>query len=514
MNAAMTTARLLFLSFACLPFFERAAFAQGSKATEAHCVLNGRIVTGTGEIIEKGRIVIRDGRIERIDTEATAPPDTRLFDATGLTVYPGFVDSSVVAGIVPDALKNEGPARDPSAEASARMADIQRKGIRPDASASQLLDIPEDVANGRRRAGFALAFFQPPAATIGGRGALAELSGLGRRDVLLKSDVAMLAELRPAAGEGYPGSMMGAIAQFRQALLDADWYRKAWKAYRERPAAMKLPPTDPVLSSLDPILDQSMPVAFEASTATQIRRAIQIAEEFQLKPWIVGGVEAHKVATLLASKQIPVLLSLDFGTEPKDTASRPAESRERPGRGRAGQGDRPESSPAPASEPATQPAPAATPWPNPDAPSRDSFLERKRRYDERVANAVVLHRAGVRIAFTTRGLGNPNDIHAAIVKLTEKGLPVSDALAALTTTPAALFGASEIAGSLAAGRPAYLTVTQGGLGEKDTKVRALFVGSRRFDFDDDAPSSAPQQGPGGFRRRPRGEGDERQSDSK
>lgn len=495
-----TPPSLIFITLALTSIFAGAARAQGSKAVDVHCILNAKIDSGGGNtisnnIIEGVRIVIRDGRIESVDNNSEPPADARVFDAAGLTVYPGFVDSSVVAAIVPELLKNEGPARDATAEASARMQESHRKGIRPDASAVQLLDIPEDVANARRKAGFTLALFQPSAATLGGRAALADLSGAGRRDVLIKSDILMMAELRAAAGEGYPVSIMGAVATFRQAIYDADWYRKSWKAYREKPLLMKLPPVDPILASLEPVLDQAMPVAFEANTANQIRRALQLSEELQIRPWIVGGTEAWKVANILASKQIPVLLSLDFGIEPKDPAKKNDKKKA-------------ESAPAetrPATETrAAESKPASAPayeWPNPDEVPPELYLERKRKYDERVMNAVELVKAGVPVAFTTRGLANPNDIHGAIVKIVEKGFPRESVLPAMTTIPLALFGVGETAAGITVGCPAHITVMKGALGEKDTKIKTVFIGSKRFDLDDDGDAPASQ--PPGGRRRPR-----------
>lgn len=490
-KSRFTRALLLNLTFAAAA---PAAVLQGSRAPEVHCILHAKIVTGGGAIIENGRIVIRDGRIEIVDSGAAAPADARVIDATGLTVYPGFVDSSVVGGIVPLPIVNEGTPRDPSAEASARMQESHRKGIRPDASGITLLDIKDDLAGPRRQAGFTFAFFEPPAATIGGRGTLADLSAGARRDVIIRADAAMAAELRPGAGEGYPVSIMGAVATFRQAMLDADWYRKSWKSYSEHSKQMARPTTDVFLASLEPVLDGAMPVAFEASTPTQILRSLAIADEFHINPWIVGGREAWKCAAALANKKVPVLLSLEFGTEPKEP---PKNEQKRPPRAESRSAE---------SAPASQPAANDYKWPNPDAMSTKMRAERKRLYEEGVRNAVELVKSGVSVAFTTRGLRSPNDIHGALAKLIEQGLTREQALDSLTKIPAQLFGVSEILGKVEAGRAAYLIVAKGSLGDKEFKVQNVFIHKKRFDYEDDGGGATPASAPAGGRRRPR-EGD-------
>ncbi|MBI3818441.1 MAG: amidohydrolase family protein [Planctomycetes bacterium] len=487
-----------------------AAPRQGSRAPETHCILHAKIHNGDGNVIENGRVVVRDGRIEIVDSGAEAPPGARVIDGTGLMIYPGFIDGSVAAGIAPPAIVHEGPNRDPGAEASAKMQDSHRKGIRPDASGLNLLDITEEIAGGRRQAGFAAALFEPSAATIGGRAALADLSGGRRRDVLLRIDVAMAAELRPAPSEGYPVSAMGAVALFRQSLLDADWYQKSWKAWREHSKQMTVPATDEILASLEPVLDRAMPVAFEANTSTQILRALKAAEEFNIQPWIVGGAEAWKCTDALLAKRVPVLLSLDFGAEPKDPPA--ADTKKTPeSKPASAPASAPASGPASvsASAPASGPAAQSYKWPDPDEMSAKMRAERKRLYEEKVNNAVAVAKAGVPFLFTTRGLKSAIELHALIAKLVEKGLTREQALAALTTTPAELFGVSEILGKIETGRPAYLTITKGAPGDKEFKIRYVFIQKKRFDFDEEGASAAPASQPagGGGRRRPRADAD-------
>ena len=56
-------------------------------------ISNVRIIIGTGEVIEQGSIVIRDGRIASVARGAANAPGARAIDARGMTAMPGFIDA-------------------------------------------------------------------------------------------------------------------------------------------------------------------------------------------------------------------------------------------------------------------------------------------------------------------------------------------------------------------------------------------------------------------------------------
>src|SRR5690242_14061485 len=60
---------------------------------DTYAITNARIVTVSGPIIERGTVVIRNGLIAAAGDNVTAPPDARVIDGSGLTVYPGLIDS-------------------------------------------------------------------------------------------------------------------------------------------------------------------------------------------------------------------------------------------------------------------------------------------------------------------------------------------------------------------------------------------------------------------------------------
>jgi imidazolonepropionase-like amidohydrolase len=69
----------------CLP--AAAAFAQDLVIT------NGRILDGTGRVLDRGHVVVRDGKIASVSAGAPAASGARTIDAGGKTVMPGLVDA-------------------------------------------------------------------------------------------------------------------------------------------------------------------------------------------------------------------------------------------------------------------------------------------------------------------------------------------------------------------------------------------------------------------------------------
>ena len=56
-------------------------------------ITNARIIDGNGGVIERGAVVIEDGRIASVSPDAANRPGAQQIDAEGMTVMPGFIDA-------------------------------------------------------------------------------------------------------------------------------------------------------------------------------------------------------------------------------------------------------------------------------------------------------------------------------------------------------------------------------------------------------------------------------------
>src|SRR5690349_19016096 len=60
-----------------------------------HAFTGATLVLAPGKTIEHGVLVIRDGVVVAAGARAdvTVPPDARVWDVSGKTIYPGFIDA-------------------------------------------------------------------------------------------------------------------------------------------------------------------------------------------------------------------------------------------------------------------------------------------------------------------------------------------------------------------------------------------------------------------------------------
>ena len=225
---------------------------------------------------------------------------------------------------------------------------------------------------------------------------------------------------RPAGGSAYPNSLMGIIAFNRQAFLDAQWYQQA--EARAHSAA---------LEAMGPALAGQMPVAFRATTATEILRALDMARMFKLNPIITAARQVEPVTTRLKAANARVIYSLNFPVRPVSLAP-DADEPIRVLRDRA----------------ATPTAPAA------------------------------LDKAGVLFAFESDGLTDPKDFLKHAKSTVAGGLAKDAALRALTLNAAAMAGAADRLGSLDRGKIASIVVTEGELFDEKSVIKYVFVNGR------------------------------------
>ena len=80
------------LASVCLACLGHLAWAQG-LAAQGLVITNARILDGRGGSIDRGAVVVRDGKIVSVSTAAPAVAGARVIDAKGMTVMPGFIDA-------------------------------------------------------------------------------------------------------------------------------------------------------------------------------------------------------------------------------------------------------------------------------------------------------------------------------------------------------------------------------------------------------------------------------------
>lgn len=427
--------RFTFAIFAFLCF----CLSIQAQSSGAFAITNARIVTGTGAAIERGTIVVRDGLIEAVGENAKVPADARLFDGSGLTVYPGIFDANTSLGIPQRPATTPGQQQGPPQAAQQQQQQQSNSnfpnGLQPENAAFDLLRAGDAQFETQRNNGVTTALTVSRDGIFNGQSALINLSGDSVSAMVIKSPFAQHITFRTLPGGAYPSSLMGTFSAIRQMLLDAKRLSDWQKAYNANPRGMKRPDEDKSLESLFPVVEGKMPVVFNANSEIEIIRALDLAKEFNLKAIIAGGQEAWKVADRLKSQNVPVLLSLNF---PKRTAAASPEA---------------------------------------DAES----LETLRLRAETPKGAAKLAQAGVKFAFQSGGMQNYGDVWTNANKAIEGGLAKDAAIRAMTLSAAEIFGIENRLGSIEQGKIANLVVSRGDIFSKDKAITHVFVDGKLFE---------------------------------
>ena len=399
------------------------SFAYGgvrAQSPETYAIRNARIVTVTGAVIERGTVVVRDGKITAVGASAAVPSGAKIIDATGLSVYPGMIDSGTTLGL--EEIGSVSGGQD-TAEMGTNNADIH-VDIAINASSSHLAVT--------RVNGITTALTAPGGGLIAGRSALINLAGWNWKEMVVKSPIAMHINWPGGGGRGFGGgfgqqqaSADGRSAadrqidELKQILRDARAYADAKDARAKDPS---LPRQDVDLKKegLIPVVRGQVPMVVSAQMARDIRRAVEFADEMKVKIIISGGVEAHKVADLLKTKNIPVIVG-----------------------------------------------PVVRMPVNEDDP-----------YDWPFANAGLLSKAGVKIAFQTQSSAEARDLPYHAGMAAAFGLAREEALKAVTIYPAEIFGVADRLGSIDVGKIANLIVTDGDPLEILTQIKHLFINGK------------------------------------
>ena len=105
-------------------------------------------------------------------------------------------------------------------------------------------------------------------------------------------------------------------------------------------------------------------------------------------------------------------------------------------------------------------------------------------YDEIFANAGVLQKAGVLIAFETGSASSARDLPYEVGLAIAYGLGAEDGLKAITINPARIWGVEQDYGSVEVGKVANLIVSTGDPIDIRSQIRDVFVRGERMRFDD------------------------------
>jgi imidazolonepropionase-like amidohydrolase len=422
MKTAILASALIFAASAQASVFAQTASPGPSGASLApaktFAIVGGKLLTVTHGTIENGVVVMSGGKIVAVGAaESTkVPSDAEIFDAKGMTVYPGLFDSETHLGLTEvESDRNSNDLAETSDEISPQMRVA-------DAFHAETVRIPVERLNGITNAIVAPASED----SLVGQDAAIQLFGRDRDEMLLQRDIALAMNFegqvrRKANYDGpakFPTTRMGLATQIRQAFLDAQAY-EAERAAAAKPDHKGAPPKrDLKLEALLPYLHGEKPVVLGAYESYEVEVAMGIAKEFHLKVILNHVTHAQDILDEIASYHVPVIVGRIY-----------------------------------------------------------DFPRPNERYDAVFSLPAELQKRGVKIALATAGedMGGSRNLPYEAGYAVAYGLPYDEALKAITLNPAEMFGLGDKIGSLDVGKTANVVVANGDPLDVRTAVKQVFI---------------------------------------
>ena len=271
-----------------------AALLLGTSAT-AQTVA---IVNARTETAANETIVISGGRIVSVGT-GPAPAGAQVVDAAGKWVTPGLIGGFTRLGIVEIDAVEETDDADSAKSAFSAAIDIA-PGVNP-----RSVNIPINRIEGITAAVVAPT---PGRSVFTGQGAVITLGDTSAP--VLRPRAFQFVELGEKGAELSGGSRGSAFAEFRNGLAEAQDFIRNGARYRAaagpREALLNRADTE----ALVPVVEGRQPLLVHVERASDIEQVLALRGEFpRLRLIIVGATEGWVVAAKLAAAHVPVVAS-------------------------------------------------------------------------------------------------------------------------------------------------------------------------------------------------------------
>ena len=268
------------------------------------CIKNGTLHTAVSKETFIADILIDGGKIVKIGKGLSAD-GAEVIDATGLQVYPGFVEAHCHIGLDGYGIGYEGhdynELNDP---------------VTPQVQAIDGINPFDPCMKMAAKAGVT-CFATGPGSSNSIGGTVAAIKPVGTRvdNMIVKFPIAMKCAFGENPKRCYQkqgiSSRMTNAAKIREALNKAKVYKAKIEAAGDD--ASKLPAYDQKSEALIPVLNHEIPLKAHAHQANDIFTAIRIAKEFGVGLTLEHVTEGHMIVDELAKENLPLAVGPTFG---------------------------------------------------------------------------------------------------------------------------------------------------------------------------------------------------------
>jgi imidazolonepropionase-like amidohydrolase len=420
-----TASRVAALLLACGFAHDRAEASDetpGAPQDRPIALVGATIHPVVGKDVAEGTILFENGKISAVGKNVKLPPKTVVVDARGKHVYPGLFDADTDIGLV-------------EIKAARATVDYAETGqINPSVRARAAFNPDSEWIPVTRANGVLTAVTAPQGGLLCGLGSVMSMDGWTWEQMTLRGDHAIYVNW-PALLETHTWRLeeptvievtrARVVEQLTAIFADARAYARLKAARAAQGAAP--PEFDARWEAMIPLLEKKISLHVRADDIRQMQSAVAFARKEGVRLVIVGGYQAAECAELLRSENVPVVI--------KGTHRLPR--------------------------------------------------HRHDGYDEPFTLPARLRKAGVKFCISASDwMANNRNLPYHAATAAAYGLPVDEALKAVTLYPAQIMGVDDRIGSLEVGKDATLIVTNGDPLEIATNVSAAYLAGREVELND------------------------------
>lgn len=279
-----------FLRNACVAFAIILTANCLSLIAHAQIAVKGETVwTMAGEPIANGVVLVKDGKIEAVGTEAsiTIPAGYKIISAKVVT--PGLIDAHTVVGL-------NGYLNQPHDQ----MALDAGASFQPELRATDAYNAQEILVEVLRQYGITTIHTgHQPGALASGQTMIAKTIGKNVDEATIVPVAMIAVTLGPAANASgrSPGTRSKQASMLRAELIKA----------QENAAKAELP-KDLRSQIMNRVIKREIPLLVTAEAAQDIMTAIRIAKEFNIKIVLDGASDGHLVLNEIKASGFPVIV--------------------------------------------------------------------------------------------------------------------------------------------------------------------------------------------------------------
>ena len=267
---------------------------------------NAKIYTMDGETLEKGSILIGNGKILEVDKSIEQKESYDVYDMDGKIITPGLIDAHCHLGLFEDAIGFEGS--DGNEISDPIMPQLRAiDGINPmDKTFDEAVEGGvTTVSSGAGSANI-----------VGGQFAILKTYGNRIDDMVIDPQSAMKCAFGENPKRVYndkdktPKTRMAILSHLREVLYNALEYNTKIQNGKDDKFDFKL-------KALLPVINKEIPLKAHAHRADDIFSAIRVAKEFDLDLTLEHCTEGHLIADELAKEGYPAIVGPSFGHRSK-----------------------------------------------------------------------------------------------------------------------------------------------------------------------------------------------------